>query len=86
MRPNYLYGAHGIAASDNETKDTAPGSAISYDDYSLQSNGLRRNHYQIKLLANVDQVPEASALISATFPIIARGTGFPVWAFAILPN
>lgn len=39
------------------------------------------------MLANLDQAPEASALISATFPKIARGTGFPVWgAFAILPN
>lgn len=82
----YLYETRKITASGHETTDTDPGVATSRDDYSLESYILGRDHYQIELLANLDQVPEAGALISVTFPRIARGTGFPARAFAILPD
>lgn len=81
----YLYDTRKITASGHETTDTDPGIATSKDDYSLESWILGRDHYQIELLANLDQVPEAGALAVVSFPNIARGTGFPARVFAILP-
>lgn len=81
----YLYETRKITASGHETTDTDPGIATSKDDYSLESYILGKDHYQIELLANLDQVPEAGALAVVSFPKIARGTGFPARVFAILP-
>jgi hypothetical protein len=36
------------------------------DDYSLESYILGLNHYQVELLANLDQVPEAGGLVWVT--------------------
>lgn len=81
----YLYETRKITASGHETTDTDPGIATSKDDYSLESYILGRDHYQIELLANLDQVPEAGALVVVSFAKVARGTGFPARVFAIVP-
>ncbi|WP_455924867.1 cyclase family protein [Pseudomonas putida] len=81
----YLYETRKITASGHETTDTDPGLATSKDDYSLESYVLGTNHYQIELLNNLDQVPEAGALAVISFPKIEKGTGFPARVFAILP-
>ena len=81
----YLYEVRGITASGHEPTDTDPGVATSRDDYSLESYVLGTNHYQIELLANLDRVPEAGALIVVSFPKPKDGSGFPARAFAILP-
>ena len=60
--------------------------ATTKDDYSLETYLLGTNHYQIELLTNLDQVPEAGALIIVSFPKPKDGSGFPARAFAILPN
>ena len=39
--------------------DTDPGLATSREDYSLEAYVLGHDHYQIELLTNLDQVPEA---------------------------
>jgi kynurenine formamidase len=80
-----LYEQRHIAASGHETTDTDPGLAVTKDDYSLESYVLGTNHYQIELLANLDQLPEAGALIMVSFPKPEGGTGFPARAVAILP-
>jgi kynurenine formamidase len=80
-----LYEQRHIAASGHETTDTDPGVATSRDDYSLESYVLGTNHYQIEMLANLDQVPEYGALVVVSFPKPAAGSGFPARAFAILP-
>jgi alkylhydroperoxidase/carboxymuconolactone decarboxylase family protein YurZ len=64
----YLYEQRHITASGHETTDTDPGLATSKDDYSLESYILGINHYQIEMLANLDQVPEAGALVMISFP------------------
>ena len=46
---------------------------------------LSTNHYQIELLTNLDQVPEAGAIAVASFPKPKGGSGFPARVFAILP-
>jgi kynurenine formamidase len=82
----YLYEVRKITASGHETTDTDPGVATSKDDYSLETYILKGNHYQIELLTNLDEVPEAGALIIATFPKPKDGSGFPARVFAILPQ
>lgn len=81
----YLYEDRKITASGHEPTDTDPGSATSRDDYSLENYVLKQNHYQIELLANLDSVPEAGALVVAAFPKPKGGSGFPARVFAILP-
>jgi kynurenine formamidase len=80
-----LYEDRKITASGHETTDTDPGAATSKDDYSLESYILGLNHYQIEMLANLDQVPEAGALVIVTWPKPDGGTGFPARVIAILP-
>lgn len=81
----YLYEQRKITASGHETTDTDPGTATSKDDYSLETYILKQNRYQIELLANLDEVPEAGALVVAAFPKPKDGSGFPARVFAILP-
>jgi kynurenine formamidase len=46
---------------------------------------LSTNHYQIELLTNLDQVPEAGAIVVASFPKPKGGSGFPAQVFEIFP-
>jgi kynurenine formamidase len=81
----YLYEERHITASGHEPTDTDPGIATSAGDYSLEAYILGTDHYQIELLANLDQVPEAGALVVVTFPKPLEGSGFPARVFAIVP-
>jgi len=81
----YLYEGRKITASGHETTDTDPGLATSKEDYSLETYILSTNHYQIELLTNLDQVPEAGALVVVSFPKPKGGSGFPARVFAIVP-
>ena len=82
----FLYEQRKITASGHETTDTDPGVATSKNDYSLEAYILGTNHYQIELLANLDQVPESGAIVVATFPKPKAGSGFPARVFAIVPE
>ena len=81
----YLYEDRKITASGHETTDTDPGVSTSKDNYSLETYILKSNHYQIELLAHLDEVPETGALVVASFPKPKDGSGFPSRVFAILP-
>jgi kynurenine formamidase len=81
----YLYEERKITASGHETPDTDPGIATSKGDYSLETYILGTDHYQIELLANLDKVPEARAIVVVTFPKPKGGSGFPARVFAIVP-
>jgi kynurenine formamidase len=80
-----LYEDRHITASGHETTDTDPGVSTTKDDYSLESYVLGTNHYQIEMLANLDQVPEFGALVMVAFPKPDNGSGFPARVIAILP-
>jgi len=80
-----LYEQRGITASGHETTDTDPGVNTTRDDYSLESYVLQTNHYQIELLANLDQVPEAGGIVIVSFPKPRGGSGFPARVIAIVP-
>jgi len=80
-----LYEERKVAATGHETTDTDPGLSTTKDDYALETYVLGTNHYQIEMLANLDQVPEAGALVIVSFPKPKDGTGFPARVIAILP-
>ena len=80
----YLYEERKIAASGHETMDTDPGTATSKDDYSLETYILSTNRCQIEVLTNLDQVPEAGAIVVVSFPKPKGGSGFPARVVAIL--
>jgi kynurenine formamidase len=82
---HYLYEERGITASGHETTDTNCGLDCSRGDYSLETYILSTDHYQVELLANLDRVPGAGALIVSSFPKPKNGSGFPARVFAILP-
>lgn len=82
----YLYEQRHITASGHETTDTDPGLAVTHDDFSLESYVLGTNHFQIELLANLDRVPEAGALVMVMFPKPEHGSGFPARVVAIVPR
>jgi kynurenine formamidase len=46
---------------------------------------LQHDHFQIEVMANLDQVPAKGALIVVAWPKVKDGLGFPARAFAILP-
>jgi kynurenine formamidase len=80
-----LYEERRVTATGHETTDTDPGIATTKDDYTLESYILKTNHYQIELLANLDQVPEAGGLVMISWPKPAGGVGFPARVVAIVP-
>src|SRR5437868_5355338 len=82
----FLYEDRKITASGHETTDTDPGIATIKDDYSLETYILSTNHYQIELLTNLDQIPEAGAMVVVSFPKPKGDSGFPARVFAILPE
>lgn len=82
----FLFEERQITACGHETTDTDPGLSCSRGDYSLEAYVLNTDHYQIELLANLDQVPEYGALVVSAFPKPKNGSGFPARVFAILPE
>jgi kynurenine formamidase len=46
---------------------------------------LKNGRWQIEVMANLDKVPAAGALIVVSWPKVENGFGFPARAFAILP-
>ncbi|TAL05669.1 MAG: cyclase family protein [Verrucomicrobia bacterium] len=76
----FLYEQRDVTATGHEAMDT---------DTSLDMKSetwlLRHGHWQIEMLANLDQVPATGALIVAAWPKPKGGVGFPARAFAILP-
>ncbi|WP_341927783.1 cyclase family protein [Nocardioides psychrotolerans] len=76
----------GITAIGHETTDTDPGSATSQGDYGLELYLLEQDRWQVELLAHLDRVPPAGALVVATWPKPQGGSGFPARVFAIAPR
>jgi len=81
----YLYDVRHVTATGHETTDTDPGIAASHNDFSLESWILHHGHYQIELLANLDEVPEAGGLVMVTFPKPLGASGFPARVIAVIP-
>ncbi len=75
-----LFEQRGVVAIGHEALDTDVTEKMESETWLLQ-NG----HYQIEVMANLDQVPATGAVIVVTWPKVENGFGFPARAFAILP-
>ncbi|WP_406149323.1 cyclase family protein [Streptomyces sp. NBC_01012] len=73
----------GVTAVGHEQSDTDPGLAVSEGDHGLERYVLDRDRWQIELLTNLEGLPEAGALIVASWPKPYGGSGFPARVFAI---
>ncbi len=76
----FLYEQRGVTATGHEAMDTDTTDRMDSETYILQ-----HGHYQIEVMANLDQVPAKGALIVVSWPKVRDGLGFPARAFAILP-
>ena len=76
----FLYQERGLVTNGHESMDTDNTPNLESEVWLLQ-NG----HWQIEVMANLDQVPETGALIVVSWPKPKGGLGFPARAFAILP-
>ena len=76
----YLFEQRGVTAIGHEALDTDTTEKMESETWLL-----RGGHYQIEVMANLDQVPATGAVIVVTWPKVENGFGFPARAFAILP-
>jgi kynurenine formamidase len=78
-----LFERRGVIAIGHEQIDTDPGLSTSKGDFSLEHYVLARDRWQIELLTNLQDLPEAGALVMATWPKAKGGSGFPARAIGI---
>jgi kynurenine formamidase len=76
----FLFEQRGVTAIGHEALDTDVTEKMESETWLL-----RNGHYQIEVMANLDQVPATGAVIVVTWPKVENGFGFPARAFAILP-
>jgi kynurenine formamidase len=76
----FLVEKRGVTAIGHESMDADTTEKMESETYMLQ-----QGHFQIEVMANLDQVPARGALIVVTWPKVRDGLGFPARAFAILP-
>jgi len=78
----YIYEERNAAANGHETLDT-DASALVVDDLACERYLLEKGKLQVEVMCNLDQVPEAGAIIITAFLPIEGATGLPVRAWAI---
>ena len=76
----FLVERRGVTAIGHESMDTDVTDKMESETYILQ-----KGHFQIEVMANLDQVPARGALIVVTWPKVKDGLGYPARAFAVLP-
>jgi kynurenine formamidase len=76
----FLYEQRGVVATGHESLDTDTTDTLESETWLL-----RNGHWQIEVMAHLDQVPATGAIIVASWPKVENGLGFPARVFAILP-
>jgi len=76
----FLVENRGVTAIGHESMDTDTTEKMESETYIL-----RQGHFQIEVMANLDQVPARGALVVVTWPKVKNGLGFPARVFAIVP-
>lgn len=80
----YIYEVRNAAANGHETLDTdASVLAAEAGDLACERYVLGKEKLQVEVLCNLDQVPEAGAVVIAAFLPIQGATGLPVRMWAI---
>lgn len=80
---SFLVEERSISAIGHEQTDTDPGLATSNGDFGLETYILAQDRWQIELLADLTGLPEAGAVIVASWAKPLQGSGFPARVFAI---
>jgi kynurenine formamidase len=81
----FLFDERGVTAIGHEPIDADAAVAQKEGFFSCESYVLETNRFQIELIANLDKVPEAGALLVCSWPKPKAGSGFPARLFAIVP-
>lgn len=76
----FLFEQRGVTAIGHESLDTDVTATMAAEAWVL-----KHGHWQIEVLANLDQVPATGALMVVSWAKVKNGFGFPARAFAILP-
>ena len=80
----YIYEVRNAAANGHETLDTdASKEAARAGDLVCERYVLEKGKIQVEVLRNLDQVPEAGAVLFVAWPRIQGANGLPVRAWAI---
>ena len=80
----YIYEKRNAAANGHETLDTdASMLAVEAGDLACERYVLAKGKLQIEVMKNLDQVPEAGAILIAAWTRIEGATGLPVRVMAI---
>lgn len=82
----YVFEERHATACGHETTDTDGGLAISRGDVALEAYVLGLDRWQIELLANLEEVPQAGAVVFASWPKPRGGSGFPARVWAVAPR
>jgi kynurenine formamidase len=81
----FLFDERGVTAIGHEPIDSDAAVAQKEGFFSCESYVLKTNRFQVELIANLDKVPEAGALVVCSWPKPKSGSGFPARVFAIVP-
>jgi kynurenine formamidase len=81
----FLFDERGVTAIGHEPIDADAAVAQKEGFFSCESYVLSTNRFQVELIANLDKVPEAGALLICSWPKPKSGSGFPARLFAIIP-
>jgi kynurenine formamidase len=81
----FLFDERGVTAIGHEPIDADAAVAQKEGFFSCESYVLETNRFQVELIANLDKVPEAGALLVCSWPKPRAGSGFPARLFAIIP-
>ncbi len=81
----FLFDERGVTAIGHEPIDADAAVAQKEGFFSCESYVLETNRFQVELIANLDKVPGAGALLVCSWPKPKAGSGFPARLFAILP-
>lgn len=81
----FLFDERGVTAIGHEPIDADAAVTQIGEFFSCESYVLKTNRFQIELIANLDKVPEAGALLVCSWPKPKAGSGFPARLFAIVP-
>ncbi len=83
----YIYETRNAAANGHETLDTDSSRvAAEAGDLACERYVLSKNKLQIEVMANLDKVAPAGALLIAAWPRIEGATGLPARVYAISPK
>jgi kynurenine formamidase len=81
----FLFDERAVTAIGHEPIDADAAVTQIGEFFSCESFVLKTNRFQIELIANLDKVPEAGALLVCSWPKPKAGSGFPARLFAIVP-